>query len=156
MIGESKQQTLQNLEPISGPLISAYRELAKEKGIWLSLGGLHEQSVESASGKATNAHIVINSDGEVASVYRKVHLFNLEIPGVIRLIESEFSLAGDRIVAPVSTPVGKVGLGICYDVRLVLFWLLNCAMKSLFRFPEFSIALAKAGGKMLHGSASVS
>jgi len=133
MIGESRKQTLENLEPLDGSLITSYRALAKEKSIWLSLGGLHEKGPENADGKAMNAHIVINNEGEIASVYRKVHLFNLEIPGVIRLIESEFSMAGDRVVEPVSTPVGNIGLGICYDVR----------------FAEFAIALAKAGADIL-------
>jgi predicted amidohydrolase/diadenosine tetraphosphate (Ap4A) HIT family hydrolase len=133
MICNSQKEVLANLEPLEGPVICSYRKLAKELGVWLSLGGLHETGPTSASGKATNAHVVIDDKGQVASVYRKVHLFNLEIPGVVRLIESEFSVAGDKVMEPVVTPVGKVGLGICYDVR----------------FPEFAIALAKAGADIL-------
>lgn len=76
---------------------------------------------------------MINNDGKIVSVYRKTHLFNLEIPGVVRLIESEFSVAGDKIIPPVETPVGKLGLGICYDVR----------------FPELGISLAKSGADLL-------
>ncbi|KAI1296939.1 Nitrilase and fragile histidine triad fusion protein NitFhit [Halotydeus destructor] len=133
MICDTRKETLANLEPIDGPLITQYRALAKECNLWLSLGGLHEMRPENEGGKASNAHIVINSEGEIASVYRKCHLFNLEIPGVTRLIESEHSVAGDRVVEPVVTPVGKVGLGICYDVR----------------FAEFAISLAKGGADIL-------
>lgn len=133
MVGESQKQTLDNSESLTGPLVTEYRQLAKDNNVWLSLGGLHEKSSTNEADKSNNAHIVVNSSGEIASVYRKVHLFNLEIPGVIRLKESEFSVAGDRIVEPVDTPVGKVGLGICYDVR----------------FAEFGIALAKAGADLL-------
>lgn len=71
-IGESQKQTLDSLEPLDGPLIAAYKELANENRVWLSLGGLHEQGRQNESGKASNTHVVINSDGEIASVYRKV------------------------------------------------------------------------------------
>ncbi|RWS17276.1 nitrilase 1-like protein [Dinothrombium tinctorium] len=134
MICDSKKKTLENIEPIVGPLITNYRQLAQKCNVWLSLGGLHEKGPKYAeTGKASNAHIVINANGDIASVYRKVHLFNLDIPGVVRLVESEFSVAGDAVIDPVSTPIGKVGLGICYDVR----------------FPEFATALAKAGADIL-------
>lgn len=133
MVCESRKETLEKLEPIDGPLVTKYRELAAEKKIWLSLGGLHESNPSSDDGKAFNAHIVINDKGDIVSVYHKVHLFNLEIPNVVRLIESEFSIAGQKLQPPCQTPVGKVGLGICYDVR----------------FPEMSIALAKSGADIL-------
>lgn len=132
MVCENRKQTLENLEPIDGPLITKYRNLAAELKIWLSLGGLHE-ATSNSDGKSLNAHIVINDNGDIVSVYHKVHLFNLEIPNVVRLIESEFSIAGLKLEPPCQTPVGKVGLGICYDVR----------------FPEMSIALAKAGADIL-------
>ncbi|XP_015782741.1 deaminated glutathione amidase [Tetranychus urticae] len=133
MINETRKDTLAKLEPLDGPLITKYRDLAKSCNIWLSLGGLHEKREHNEDGKASNAHIVINSSGEIVSVYRKTHLFNLDIPGVVHLVESEFSVAGDKIVPPVQTPVGKLGLGICYDVR----------------FPELAISLAKAGADIL-------
>lgn len=133
MICESREQTMANTEPIDGPTISSYRQLAKETKLWLSLGGFHEKKSVSDDGKAFNAHIVIDNNGSIVSIYRKCHLFNLEIPGVVRLVESEFSTAGDRVVPPVSTPVGNVGLGICYDLR----------------FAEFAISLAKGGADIL-------
>ena len=131
MVCESRSQTLENLEPIDGPLIEKYKKLACDKKIWLSLGGLHEKvpGLE----KAKNAHIVINSEGDIVAVYRKIHLFNLDIPGVVRLVESEFSVAGNELIEPVDSPVGKIGLGICYDVR----------------FPEQAISLAKSGADIL-------
>ena len=131
MVCESRQQTLQNMEPIAGPLIQKYKELAASSRIWLSLGGFHEK-VEGEE-KARNAHIVISDAGDIVSIYRKIHLFNLEIPGVVRLIESEFSTAGDGLMQPCETPAGKIGLGICYDVR----------------FPEMAIALARSGADIL-------
>lgn len=131
MVCESREQTLLNMEPVEGPLVQKYKELAARCGIWLSLGGLHEK-VEGQE-KARNAHILINDSGAIVSIYRKIHLFNLEIPGVVRLMESEFSTAGDRLPEPCETPAGKVGLGICYDVR----------------FPEMGIAYARSGADIL-------
>lgn len=131
MVCESRSQTLENLEPIDGPLIQRYQKLAADKKIWLSLGGFHEKVI--GLEKAKNAHIVINSEGQIVTIYRKIHLFNLDIPGVVRLVESEFSVPGDQLIPPVDTPVGKIGLGICYDVR----------------FAEQAISLAKAGADIL-------
>ena len=133
MICESRQQTMANTETIDGPTITHYKQLAKELNVWLSLGGFHEQKTQSDDGKAFNAHIVVDNNGNIVSLYRKVHLFNLEIPGVVRLIESEFSTAGDRVVPPVDSPAGKIGLGICYDLR----------------FAEFAISLVKSGADIL-------
>ncbi|CAG2159773.1 unnamed protein product, partial [Oppiella nova] len=133
MICETQKDIMANTEPIDGPLISRYKQLAKETKVWLSLGGLHEKKTHSDDGKAFNAHLMIDNNGSVVSVYRKVHLFNLEIPGVVRLVESEFSTGGDRVVPPVATPAGNIGLGICYDLR----------------FAEFAISLAKSGADIL-------
>ena len=131
MLCESRQETLSNLEPLNGSLITRYRQLASNLGIWLSLGGLHEK-IEGEE-KAKNAHIVIDSQGNIVNVYRKIHLFNLDIPGVVRLIESEFSIPGDKLVLSKGSPVGSIGLGICYDVR----------------FPEMAISYAASGADVL-------
>jgi len=131
-IGESKKVTFELAETIDGPLITNYRKLASDLKVWLFLGGMHERRAENPDNKVSNAHIVINDHGEIVQVYRKLHLFNLDIPGT-RLVESDFSVAGDRVQSLVQTPAGKVGLGICYDLR----------------FPEFAISMAKAGASIL-------
>jgi predicted amidohydrolase/diadenosine tetraphosphate (Ap4A) HIT family hydrolase len=131
MLCENWNETLQHSEPISGPLIQKYRDLAVRNKIWLSLGGFHEKV--DGEEKVRNAHIILNDSGDIVSVYRKIHLCNLQIPGVVRLVESEFSAAGKCLVPPCQTPAGRVGLGICYDVR----------------FPEMAIALARAGADIL-------
>ncbi|KAK6010188.1 hypothetical protein OSTOST_24798, partial [Ostertagia ostertagi] len=50
-------------------------------------------------------------------MYNKLHLFDLEIPGKFRFIESDFSKRGIKMVPPVNTPIGKLGLSICNDLR---------------------------------------
>ncbi|KAK4337044.1 hypothetical protein RND71_043392 [Anisodus tanguticus] len=132
MVCENRKQVFENSETIDGPLITNYRNLASTLNVWLFLGGFHERNKLSKENKVSNAHIVINDKGEIVSIYRKLHLFNLDVPGT-RLVESEFSIGGNKVEAPVDTPAGKVGLGICYDVR----------------FPEFAISMAKAGASIL-------
>ena len=129
---DSKQQAYEQAESIDGPLIGKYRKLATDLKIWLFLGGMHEKRAENPPDKVSNAHIVIDERGQIVRVYRKMHLFNLDVPGT-RLLESNYTVSGDQIEPLVSTPAGQVGLGICYDLR----------------FPEFAISMAKAGATIL-------
>uniref|UniRef100_A0A8D2J3T0 Nitrilase 1 n=1 Tax=Varanus komodoensis TaxID=61221 RepID=A0A8D2J3T0_VARKO len=71
--------------------------------------------------------------GAIVAAYRKTHLFDVELEGRVSLQESAFTNPGPEIVPPVSTPAGKVGLAVCYDLR----------------FPEMSLALAQAGAELL-------
>lgn len=132
MICPSRQQTIENGEPILGDTVNKYRELAKTNKIWLSLGGFHEKDANSQDNRLFNAHIILNNEGDIVSIYRKIHLFNLDIPGT-RLIESEFSQSGNTVIKPVPSPCGNIGQGICYDLR----------------FPEFAISLAKGGADII-------
>lgn len=130
-VGESKEQSVQLAESLDGPLMNKYRNLASSNSLWLSLGGFHEKGSEDEK-RVYNSHVLIDSSGEIVSVYRKVHLFDIDAPGV-RLKESDYTIQGNHVVSPVSSPVGKIGLGICYDLR----------------FPEFSLSLVKAGAEIL-------
>lgn len=132
-IGTTKKESIQASEPLNGLTLSKYRELAKDLKVWLSLGGMHQKPDEnSESDKVLNAHIILDDIGEIRSIYHKTHLFNLELPGV-RLVESESYQSGHKLPEPVATPIGKIGLGICYDLR----------------FAEMAIAYAKAGADVL-------
>lgn len=133
-IGATKQEVINAAEPIEGlgaNTVKKYRELAKQLNVWLSLGGLHQENL--IANKILNAHIIVDDQGNIRSIYHKIHLFNLEIPNVVRLVESESYSAGTRLPEPIETPVGKIGLGICYDLR----------------FSEMAIAYAKAGADVL-------
>ena len=132
-IGNSKQESIEAAESLDGPTLSKYRDLARSLKIWLSLGGMHQRNTDPTVSKILNAHLVVDDKGEIRSTYHKVHLFNLEIPNVVRLIEGESYVAGQKLPEPVETPVGKVGLGICYDLR----------------FGEMAMAYAKAGAHLL-------
>ncbi|XRB00277.1 nitrilase [Pycnococcus provasolii] len=108
-------------------LVAPYASLAKEHGVWLSLGGVQEDSGVPMEGsdppknKVNNSHVLIDPQGQVASVYRKIHLFDVDLSatGGPKLLESSFTNPGDPNQANVvpETPMGSLGLAICYDMR---------------------------------------
>ncbi|XP_071315144.1 deaminated glutathione amidase [Trachinotus anak] len=134
-IGSSREETLSLSESLTGDTISRYTQLARKLQVWLSLGGFHERGHEwETDRRIYNSHIIINDKGEIVSVYRKSHLFDVELPEKgVSLKESAFTIPGPSLVSPVQTPIGKIGLGICYDLR----------------FPELSLALQRHGAEIL-------
>ncbi|XP_057340790.1 deaminated glutathione amidase isoform X2 [Microplitis mediator] len=132
-LADNKKDIVAMSESQDGLMMSRYKNLAKQQNIWLSLGGLHEKRFDSSE-KISNTHVVINNQGSVVASYRKIHLFDMENKETgVRLMESDYVVAGDKIVDPVDSPAGKLGLSICYDMR----------------FPELSLALRNSGAQVL-------
>lgn len=100
-------------EPLSGPIMRRYRDLACEHDVWLSLGGFQEKSDDPGEGRIYNTHVVVDDCGMVSAAYRKIHLFDVPMTG---LVESRQALAGEELVSCAS-PCGKLGVTICYDMR---------------------------------------
>ncbi|XP_051865784.1 deaminated glutathione amidase [Pristis pectinata] len=133
-IAPSTEETLHLADSLQGELVGRYRQLARETGLWLSLGGFHERGPDWAQDRRIyNTHLLLDDSGQTAGLYRKTHLFDVDLPGQVSLKESSFTIPGPRIEPPVTTPIGKIGLAICYDLR----------------FPEISRALADAGAEIL-------
>jgi predicted amidohydrolase len=106
-------ETLDPARP--GPIFETMIELATRHGIWLIGGGLPE-TVPGDPGRTYNTAAVIAPDGRLAAAYRKVHLFDVDIPGGAVLRESDGTCAGtDRVVVDIEG--ARIGLSICYDVR---------------------------------------
>ena len=96
-------------------VIDYYRSLAREFGLWLSLGGFQEKCEGEKEGKKMyNTHVVLRDDGSTAARYRKIHLFELASEG---LHESRSTEPGDSVVVVPDAPCGSLGLSICYDLR---------------------------------------
>ncbi|VVC41049.1 Hypothetical protein CINCED_3A009336 [Cinara cedri] len=128
---QDQTKSLELAESINGPLINNYKSLAKSLDIWLSLGGFHEKFSET---KLRNTHLVINNKGEIAETYHKMHLYDVDIPSKhLKTCESSLIEAGNEISPPVKTPIGNVGLAICYDMR----------------FSQMAIALSESGADIL-------
>ena len=104
------------LEPLpsGGPILDRCRQLAQRLGCDLVLGGFHEAAPE--AGKAFNTCVHLDARGEVAALYRKIHLFDIELADGTELHESRRTAPGDAL-ATTRLPFGLLGLTICYDLR---------------------------------------
>lgn len=81
--------------------------MAKNHNIWISIGGFHETIAN--SDKIQNTHCVISDAGELIAAYRKLHLFDVDTPE-FKFRESKVVEGGQKIVAPIATPIGQIGL----------------------------------------------
>ncbi|GAB2222765.1 hypothetical protein Droror1_Dr00016890 [Drosera rotundifolia] len=107
-------ESLKIAETLDGPVMKQYCSLARDSGIWLSLGGFQEKGSDDSH--LCNTHVIVDDSGSVRSKYRKIHLFDVDVPGGMAYKESSFTEAGEDIVA-LDTPVGRLGLTVCYDLR---------------------------------------
>ena len=73
-IGEREGESASIAEPLEGPILARYCDLARESGMWLSLGGFQEDAGDRAPGRLFNTHVIVDSDGHVRASYRKIHL----------------------------------------------------------------------------------
>lgn len=95
-------------------VLEALREAAARQRMWLHVGSL---AVLVEDGKVANRGFVIDREGEVRATYDKMHLFDVDLPTGESWRESNVYSAGSGVVLVNGTPVGKLGLTICYDLR---------------------------------------
>ncbi len=105
---------LEVAQAVEGPWSQRFAELARELGIYLVIGSIVERT--GIPEKTANTSLLFGPDGCLLATYRKMHLFDVDVPGGVSFRESETVLPGDRLVA-LSTPLGTLGLSICYDLR---------------------------------------
>jgi predicted amidohydrolase len=117
-------------QALDGSVIAWARETARELGIDLVAGSIAERVP--GRERLGNASVHVGPDGEVRAVYRKLHMFDVEIEGK-PYRESDTDKPGDEIVLSELADGAKLGLSICYDVR----------------FPELYRALALRGARVV-------
>ena len=88
--------------------------VASELQIYLIGGSIPER--DESTGRLYNTCIVVGPDGTILAKHRKVHLFDIDVPGKITFRESDTLTGGDSMTL-FDTPWGRVGVGICYDIR---------------------------------------
>lgn len=119
-IGPDKEKR-KILEPINansaddGPILARCRNLASSLECHLILGGFHERGSRDPE-KSHNTCIHLAPDGRIVSTYRKIHLFDVDLPDGTQLRESARTDPGSELVTT-ELPWGTLGLTICYDVR---------------------------------------
>jgi predicted amidohydrolase len=95
-------------------VLAAVREAAARHHIWVHIGSL---AVLVGDGKVANRAFVIDREGGIRATYDKIHLFDVDLPTGESWRESNVYSAGQGAVVVSGTPVGKLGLTICYDLR---------------------------------------
>ena len=124
------EETAAGAEPFDGPALAWASATARELGVELVAGSIAER-VEGAD-RGANTSVHFGPDGEAQAVYRKVHMFDVEVGGRTYR-ESEHEAPGEEVVLSETAQGVELGLSICYDLR----------------FPELYRILAVRGARVL-------
>jgi predicted amidohydrolase len=117
-------------EPVDGEFGQFFAAAAAEFGIWVLAGSFREAGP--GDGRSYNTSLLFDRAGQLVTAYRKIHLYDVEIPGRVSYHESATVAPGDRSIVVDIGGIG-VGLSVCYDLR----------------FPELYRSLAVAGAQVL-------
>ena len=126
---DRKRAAVQIVPEADNPVLATARGAAQEWGLWIALGSL---AIERGDGRCANRSLLIAPDGTIAARYDKIHMFDVQLPSGENWHESAAYAGGDTFCV-VDTPLGALGLSICYDLR----------------FPELYRQLARAGARVL-------
>jgi deaminated glutathione amidase len=121
---------LTHAEPLDGRTVTWARELARELSIDLVAGSIAER--REGRERVSNTSVHVGPDGEVRALYRKIHMFDIEVDGTVYR-ESEHSEPSSEIVLSETANGAGLGLTICYDLR----------------FPELYRILALRGARIV-------
>lgn len=121
-----------------GPILPWLRQSARDLGLWIVAGTLPLPPDGQPEAKAHACSLVIDTQGERVARYDKLHLFDVDVADARgRYRESDDYAFGGRVVV-VDTPVGRLGLSVCYDLR----------------FPELYSRLREAGAELISAPAA--
>ena len=107
-------ERLENAEPLDGPTLSTMATLAREFRMTVLAGSVLEAGAP--GGRTYNTSVLFGPDGQRLAVYRKIHLFDVEVGDGQTYRESAAVAPGTEVVVA-DTALGKVGLSVCYDLR---------------------------------------
>jgi predicted amidohydrolase len=126
----SEGQPIPEPQDLDGPWVSRMADLARRLEVTLLAGSIPER-IEGDT-LIRNTSVLLGPDGALLAAYRKIHLFDIDLPGMEDLKESKAVRPGIDIVVA-DAPIGSLGLTICYDLR----------------FPELYRELARRGARVL-------
>lgn len=119
---------LATAEPLDGPVAARLADLARRHRIHLLVGSVGERLDDR---RCYNTALLYGPEGDLVATYRKLHLFDIDLPDGPRFQESAHIAPGAEVVVA-DTPLGRLGLSICYDLR----------------FPELYRALVDRGAEL--------
>ena len=122
---KTAEEFLESAQSIDGNFAAAVSAIAARYNLWIVFT-VNEKNPK--GGLPFNTAVVVDSAGKRQGVYRKVHLFD-----AYTFRESERMSYGDQLFEPITTPFGKLGIGICYDLR----------------FPELARSAALTGADII-------
>ncbi len=145
---DAKRAAGQIRAPGEDLVLAACREAARARSIWLHIGSIAMRGID---GMIANRGFVIDSAGDVRATYDKIHLFDVDLPTGESWRESAVYRAGIEAVVVEGTPVGALGLTICYDLRFpALFARLAEAGAEVIAFPAaFTVPTGRAHWEVL-------
>ncbi len=130
----SEKETLPSSESIPGPSLKRLSDLAREFNFYILAGSMAERTQDPDRYRNTSA--LIAPDGTIEACYSKIHLFDISITGEVTNMESSHVAPGNSPVVA-RTPIGNLGLSICYDLRFPeLFRVLALEGAQIFFVPS--------------------
>lgn len=121
-----------SFETSAHPGVIATQALAKELGVWILIGSIAAIDPQTNDKRPFNRSLLIDDAGHIASIYDKIHLFDMTFSCGASFVESARMQAGTKAVIA-QTPFGKIGMSVCYDLR----------------FPHLYRDMAQAGAGIL-------
>lgn len=134
-------------------VLSSVREAAARTGMWVALGSL---AIAREDGRWVNRSFVIDAGGDIVARYDKIHMFDVDLVTGESWRESNAYAAGEKVVT-VETPLGRLGLAICYDVRFpALFEALGRARCDVIAIPAaFTVPTGQAHWHLMQRARAV-
>jgi len=134
------EEKVRRAETLDGPVCARFAELARRHRMYVLLGSFNERAKEEVDAggrvaeptRCNNTSVLFGPDGARIAVYRKIHLFDVDVSEEVRFKESATIAPGSELVAA-PTELGTIGLSVCYDLR----------------FPELYAALVRKGAQIL-------
>lgn len=154
LLDRDRKRARRSIRPEAQDLVlAAVCAAAQREGIWVHLGSL---AIARDDGKWANRAFVIDDHGEIRARYDKLHMFDVDLASGESWRESNAYTPGEEVVT-VDTPLGRLGLAICYDIRFpALFEALGAGKCDVIAIPAaFTVPTGRAHWHLLQRARAV-
>lgn len=141
---QGRDKTRHAEHPGDGPIQNFLAKTAADLGLWIIAGSMPLVSPERE--RVYGACLAIDDDGRTRAIYRKIHLFDVDLPDCEESYRESHSMYPGEEPVSVNTPAGRIGVTICYDLRFPeLYRMLVDEGASVFTVPAaFTVVTGKA------------